>query len=556
DILCCPYCYEDMHSALRACQERLRRKLSYIDTYKVKILVDAYKEDCAFKEGEVYEDSSYAYGQKFSQVSLGEIFSIGSGTPVRPVKANSCVVEGVLSLHCRNITVTLAMSRDLQQPHAVKESSAAFQTSRPYFHQDVAFGTRKLKLDDTAADGSSGDSTNYYSKEQKEDLLYDFEKAVSSIKEWKAHIMRTANQERAKQDIMDALDSSSVLILMDWAMKFLQLRYREKQSEWYGKRGLSWHISSVVFRDEESGKLRVTSYAHLFNKCTQDWYAVASIIENLFQYLKNQNPLLCKAYLRSDEAGCYHNNNLIGAMKDIGKRVGITIERYDYSEPHSGKDICDRIICPLKTSIRTYCCEGHDILTATDMRDALQRRPVKGTTASVNVVDESKQALLMKKLSQFSSYHNFKFDDSGVKAWKAYTIGQGKSFPYSSMYVTQQGPTQLETKEDFFESAVRERDLKNKKSVTTEKENASPCLFECNVPGCTQIFDSCEMLEKHLDVGKHIQVAKRSVYDTIRKDWATKFQSVDRFNEIDCFNLFCVATRIISFAMTVDNASL
>ena len=80
------------------------------------------------------------------------------------------------------------------------------------------------------------DSANFYSKEQKEDLLYDFEKAVSSIKEWKAHIMRSANQERAKQDIMDVLDSGSVLILMDWAMKFLQLRYREKQSEWYGKR--------------------------------------------------------------------------------------------------------------------------------------------------------------------------------------------------------------------------------------------------------------------------------------------------------------------------------
>jgi hypothetical protein len=73
------------------------------------------------------------------------------------------------------------------------------------------------------------ESTNFYSKEQKEDSLYDFKKAVSSIKEWKAHIMRSANQERAKQDIMDVLHSGSVLILMDWAMKFLQLRYREKQ---------------------------------------------------------------------------------------------------------------------------------------------------------------------------------------------------------------------------------------------------------------------------------------------------------------------------------------
>ena len=72
----------------------------------------------------------------------------------------------------------------------------------------------------------------------------------------------------------------------------------------------------------------------------------------------------------------------------------------------------------MKTSIRTYCCEGHDILTASGMRDALQYRPVKGTTASVNVVDESKQNLLMKKLSQFGSYHSFNFDDSGVKDGK------------------------------------------------------------------------------------------------------------------------------------------
>ncbi len=106
---------------------------------------------------------------------------------------------------------------------------------------------------------------------------------------------------------------------MDWAMKFLQLRYHEKQSEWYGERGLSWHISSVISRNEKSGELQVTSYAHLFDKCTQDWYAVSSIIENLLQYLKNKNPKLSKAYLHSDEAGCYHCNDLIAVLKDIGE---------------------------------------------------------------------------------------------------------------------------------------------------------------------------------------------------------------------------------------------
>ena len=58
------------------------------------------------------------------------------------------------------------------------------------------------------------------------------------------------------------LDSSSRLVVMDCAMKFLQLRYREKQSDWYRKRGLSWHVSSVVSRDELTKKLQVTTYAH------------------------------------------------------------------------------------------------------------------------------------------------------------------------------------------------------------------------------------------------------------------------------------------------------
>ena len=135
----------------------------------------------------------------------------------------------------------------------------------------------------------------------------------------------------------------------------------------------------------------------------------------------------------------------------------------------------------------------------------------------------------MNQLPQFSSFHNFNFEDSGIKAWKAYNVGQGKLFPYSCMYVTQQVPTQLQTKEEFFGSAVKERDLKTKQSVTTktEKDNVSQCLFECNVPGCTLVFDSCEKLEKHFDVGKHNQASKSSVYNQVRRDWAAKFQSVD-----------------------------
>ena len=310
-----------------------------------------------------------------------------------------------------------------------------------------------------------GEHTQFYSKEQQEDMLYDFQRSAKTVNHWKSHIMRSANQERAKQDILEDLDSSSNLIIMDWAMKFVQMRYREKQSDWFGKRGLSWHISSVISRDSSTGELQVTSYAHLFDQCTQDWFAVASIIEDLLTHVKMKQPGLKSFFLRSDEAGCYHSNFLIAAVRDIGQRVGVAVEAYDFSEPQSGKDVCDRILCPLKSSVRTYCSEGNDILSASDMRDALQKHPVRGTSASVNMVDESKKSLQVKKIDHFSGFHNFTFESSGISARRAYKIGRGKLFPYDTLYLKHQEATGLMTKDadkTFFEP-IKERRLKTKK---------------------------------------------------------------------------------------------
>ena len=78
---------------------------------------------------------------------------------------------------------------------------------------------------------------------------------------------------------------------------------------------------------------------------------MASIIEHLLQHLKTESPSLESVQLRSDEAGCYHSNFLIAAARVIGQRVGIGVESYDFSEPQSGKDVCDRILCPLKSSV-------------------------------------------------------------------------------------------------------------------------------------------------------------------------------------------------------------
>ena len=42
----------------------------------------------------------------------------------------------------------------------------------------------------------------------------------------------------------------------------------EKQSEWFGKKGLSWHVSVLAFNENE--KLKTLTLVHLFENVTQD----------------------------------------------------------------------------------------------------------------------------------------------------------------------------------------------------------------------------------------------------------------------------------------------
>ena len=367
-------------------------------------------------------------------------------------------------------------------------------------------------------------SSKINDKEKEDDLRYEADIAEVKIKEWKAHIMRAQNQEQSKQNILLSLQQNEVFVILDWAMKFTQMKFREKQSEWFGKRGINWHICCVISRKED--KLEVTSYAHLFNSCTQDWFSVLSIIENLMSIIKKSNLGITKAYLRSDEAGCYHNSSLIASLRDIGDRQGIEIVRYDHSEPQHGKDLCDRILCPMKVAIRRYCNEGHDIVTAHDMQVALDKRPVQGTTAAVFCVSEEKETLKMKKIANYSSLHNFEFTPDGLRVWKAYNIGTGKLISWESIILYPQEATGLVEEKPFFPTSTREMYRKtNQQKKDAEDEDS----IECPNPQCMAEFHSRSELEAHLNVIGHHSPAeqvRRGLYDTLRIDWVRRFQNI------------------------------
>ena len=112
----------------------------------------------------------------------------------------------------------------------------------------------------------------------------------------------------------------------------------------------------------------------------------------------------------------------------------------------------------MKQAIRQHCCEGHDISTASDMREALSKKKIKGTSASVNIVNEAKKTIEIHKIDKFSSFHNFKVEKGGIRMWKAFGIGPGKFISSNNIYVSHQQSTELETPstEVFFDFSVCE----------------------------------------------------------------------------------------------------
>ena len=142
----------------------------------------------------------------------------------------------------------------------------------------------------------------FHTVDDKDEAVYLTNHATLAIQSWKCHLSRSAHL-----DVIDALNQETVFVVNDWAMKFLPQRYRESQTAWFGKRGISWHIS-VVYRRVE-GVLQWQGFIHVIQSCSQGSSAVVAIMQHVLTTLKQEHPEINTAFFRQDNAGCYHSHN-------------------------------------------------------------------------------------------------------------------------------------------------------------------------------------------------------------------------------------------------------
>ena len=170
----------------------------------------------------------------------------------------------------------------------------------------------------------------------------------------------------------------------------------------------------------------------------------------------------------------------------------------------------------MKAHIRRWVTEKHNVITAEDMKTALESHGgVKGVRAAVVQVDTTKE-ITANKIPGISPLNNFSFEGNGIRAWRAFNIGPGKFLSYSELGVVPQEKTGLKVLNEWGPRSSNLGSLSHASSRRGE-------IFSCSESTCVLTFKTPEEAEAHMDAGKRVRASdldSESVYNAARKKWA------------------------------------
>ncbi|CAG2201429.1 unnamed protein product [Mytilus edulis] len=351
----------------------------------------------------------------------------------------------------------------------------------------------------------------------------------SFLRNWKSHIVRARNQDCAKSKILDNLGQNDIFIVLDWAMKYLPRRYREDQSNWFCKRGISWHISVSFIKEQNITKS--LAFIHIFEgQIPQDSSNTTAVILDTVDTIQ-KNPNITKVHLYSDNAGCYKSTETINALHQSGK-----IATYDFCEAQDEKGSCDRTAATVKCAVKRYINQGNDVLNAVQLKKAIEQS-TKNVKYHVKVVDSvlviPKHDMKKTSIPSISAINNFQFDSTGIHTWKAFNIGPGKHIQIDSNII----PT-IMIKEDSCDIPFHSL---NHHSNTSSRTEISDGTFSCQNEECILSFPTYESMEGHMLIGDcQLRLPDRSSVDVVKTTYLEKLHATNSLPILmDCVSSVC-----------------
>ncbi|CAC5400064.1 unnamed protein product [Mytilus coruscus] len=281
--------------------------------------------------------------------------------------------------------------------------------------------------------------------ENKEAVMYTVEESILAVKKWKAHIIRSRNQEEARSSIVEDMTHTDVVITSDWAMKFLPRKYQEGQVDWFVKRGINWHIAVSLPKNQSS--FSTITHIHVFESPTaQDAAVTSQILIDVAKDIMLQRQGVKHIHFFSDNAGCYKSSYTLLTLQ---QELSNSIVSYNFCEAQNRKGMLEAIDQEKKKDIKVK------------------------VVSSVNIVDVVSSK---SNIPSISLMYNFHFTESGLRMWKAFSIGEGKLLKWNQLG-TPSKTAELKTITDWIGGDI----IRTNEDENGNEEDCSTCTKEARI---------------------------------------------------------------------------
>uniref|UniRef100_A0A914VWZ7 C2H2-type domain-containing protein n=1 Tax=Plectus sambesii TaxID=2011161 RepID=A0A914VWZ7_9BILA len=247
--------------------------------------------------------------------------------------------------------------------------------------------------------------------------------------EMRRHQLRSVLSSTTRKNIVEKLGTegnADALLTLDWAMKWLPTKARETQKDFFGKKGISWHIAHVLRRSLDDN-FEQRTLVHITEQSSQDSETVLAILRHVLKDLKKSG--VNSVILRSDNAGCYHGNKVMATINKISEETNVQIMRYTFSESQAGKSSCDRMASVIKRHLHAYIDQGNDVTQGLDFIKAMESAvKVNAMKFFVFKLRRTKNDYPSGKplIPSVSLLNDVTFHGRGIQAKKHSGIGNGK----------------------------------------------------------------------------------------------------------------------------------
>ncbi|EGT36940.1 hypothetical protein CAEBREN_02494 [Caenorhabditis brenneri] len=435
--------------------------------------------------------------------------------------------------HCANFALsdpsdTLLSSSCSDTPHKHSHDLKCERCERANLILDIMkiYAEEFVDEQEKAVASTGSDQVGKMFLAEHKNEVEEIELFTKNIFAMKKHLLRAAYTNEERSAIISGLQDNEALITMDFAQKFLPKWHREKQQDYYGKKGISYHVSHITSRIGHEYVQH--SFVHIYEgSVTQDSKLIILTLSHFLPELKKVG--IQKVHLRSDNAGCYHSASTIGSLHWLMEKTKMHIETYTFSETQNGKSNSDRDANRVKRKVKEYISKGGDVTTSLDFFNALKENPLNGVSVyHGNVLVEEEGGT---KWPGISNLNYFVVEKNGIRARRYGNIGSGifvekSSFkPINGSFIfseaghvasavdpAKERTAVIEGKVTQFwyqpkcsstGSCVKEPDPIIPTDEDTVTNNYIGDLYSCPEPGCSATYLKHSNLENHILKDQH-----------------------------------------------------